>query len=274
MATIAPKSPNLSSPAAGPHKKSLSPFLSDLVLFGCLQCFVHFDTRSRSKEELIVTIKSPRGSEEAVPLLQRLRSPTKPVPPPFSTPNDSSVPGSPKLLRASFTANTTAPASPKPLRSSFNRLQPPNISIHGDINAGRVQRLRAPVMQTQNTWDEYCDHHLTSEQQTKDAVLLVAAYARYGHPHVWLRSESKEDNEQPLELSTIKRWSTEGIRVWQVLEELLRVSKETNVVNPFQIDFRKLRQVPDLERSVLTASLLRMLRKIYQQKPNYHVERL
>eukprot|EP00030_Apusomonadida_sp_AF-17_P001025 a178390_61.p1 GENE.a178390_61~~a178390_61.p1 ORF type:complete len:249 (-),score=63.65 a178390_61:48-761(-) len=106
-------------------------------------------------------------------------------------------------------------------------------------------------------------------------VFLVAGYARYKCPYVWLRSKTRrlhgvshDASESPLQLRTTDAWGDAGanVRVWDIVEELISVSLATPPANPFELDLEFFSQLEPFESYLTTAAALNFLRKTYLLK--------
>ncbi|KAI7904233.1 uncharacterized protein BX663DRAFT_550625 [Cokeromyces recurvatus] len=105
-------------------------------------------------------------------------------------------------------------------------------------------------------------------QKEKDKIVfLIAGYAKYRCPYVWLRShqdqllrnEKEEDN--PLQLSTTIDWKIKNVSLWEIVAEIL--SMTINPKNPFELDFDYIDSLPLEEAVLLTSSLLSFLKSIW-----------
>lgn len=97
-----------------------------------------------------------------------------------------------------------------------------------------------------------CDREIEKDQ-TKTAF-LIAGYARYKRPYVWLRSNHQKiakispdlstsvENDAPVKLASVDKWiSSEDIKLWEILSEIILLSHGAlNIVtsngNPFTLE--------------------------------------
>lgn len=58
-------------------------------------------------------------------------------------------------------------------------------------------------------------------------------------------------------------------RVWHIVEELVQLNVLPLPPNPFEVDFRKLAELPPTERLLMSGALAAFLRELLQQKFSY-----
>lgn len=122
-----------------------------------------------------------------------------------------------------------------------------------------------------------CDTEL--EKDTTKTAFLIAGYARYKCPYVWLRSNHKRliklqedqklEEDNPLKLETVANWKTYDIKVWEIMAEVLALALSPAPENPFAIDHTYYDGLT-LEESILTTgAMLEFLRKVFLKNPPY-----
>ncbi|CAG8633722.1 4502_t:CDS:2, partial [Cetraspora pellucida] len=84
------------------------------------------------------------------------------------------------------------------------------------------------------------------EKDESNHVFLIAGYARYKCPYVWLRSNHKRliqlqddqklETDNPLKLDTIAAWKTQDIKLWDIIAEVITLSLSPPPENPFEIN--------------------------------------
>ncbi|KAM4611480.1 uncharacterized protein ACJ7VT_012156 [Polymixia lowei] len=100
-------------------------------------------------------------------------------------------------------------------------------------------------------------------------LFLLAGYAKYGRPYAWIRSNHERlvniggtdsmVKDTPMKLKSITDWQTQGIRVWDVVSELVCLCTIPSPSNPFALDMRYVKNLPLLERLLVTGALLNFL---------------
>eukprot|EP01116_Phalansterium_solitarium_P002368 TRINITY_DN12339_c0_g1_i1.p1 TRINITY_DN12339_c0_g1~~TRINITY_DN12339_c0_g1_i1.p1 ORF type:complete len:261 (-),score=76.05 TRINITY_DN12339_c0_g1_i1:391-1173(-) len=127
-----------------------------------------------------------------------------------------------------------------------------------------------------------------AEQMRQDAVFLLGGYARYKCPFVWVRSnhtrllylkhqnlgagDKQVTKDTPLDLRTTNDWKNGQVRAWDIIEEIVTATVLPPPKNPFKIDFAKLEQMDELERSLTAASLVNFLKRIHIRQSAYEEE--
>ncbi|XP_019713775.1 uncharacterized protein LOC109508320 [Hippocampus comes] len=100
-------------------------------------------------------------------------------------------------------------------------------------------------------------------------LFLLAGYMKYGRPHAWIRSNHERlvsirgtdsmVRDTPLKLKSITDWQAGGIRVWDVVSELVSLCTVPFPSNPFALDMRYIQSLPVSERFLATGALLNFL---------------
>ncbi|KAI8379383.1 uncharacterized protein BYT42DRAFT_545746 [Radiomyces spectabilis] len=113
------------------------------------------------------------------------------------------------------------------------------------------------------------------EKMKNRIVFLIAGYARYRCPYVWLRtqqdsfldndSEAGETADNPLHLKSTMDWKVKDIALWEIVWELISMVTETTISNPFKVDFAYLDRLPEKERILCSGALLSFLQQIWIQ---------
>ncbi|KAI8972761.1 hypothetical protein BDB01DRAFT_457012 [Pilobolus umbonatus] len=112
---------------------------------------------------------------------------------------------------------------------------------------------------------ELSDMALKKEQRV---IFLIAGYAKYKCPYVWLRScldelvvDNLVDNDNALKLNKISEWLNKNVSLWEIVAEI--VTMTIHPVNPFALDFEYIDQLPIQEYNLLSASLLMFLETLW-----------
>ncbi|XP_061664103.1 uncharacterized protein si:dkey-19b23.7 isoform X4 [Syngnathoides biaculeatus] len=105
-------------------------------------------------------------------------------------------------------------------------------------------------------------------QRARDGCAL-AGYMKYGRPHAWIRSNHERlasvrgadsvVRDRPVKLKSITDWQTGGIRVWDVVSELVSLCTVPLPSNPFALDMRYIQRLPVPERFLASGALLNFL---------------
>ncbi|KAI3631642.1 hypothetical protein MIR68_010115 [Amoeboaphelidium protococcarum] len=119
------------------------------------------------------------------------------------------------------------------------------------------------------------------KDQTKTAF-LIAGYARYKRPYVWLRSNHSKlakvipemmnngtaEADAPVKLSSIQKWMESEVKLWEILSEVLLMAHralniQTDDGNPFAIDRIFFQQQNVLTGVIVSGAMIDFLGKIY-----------
>ncbi|XP_051928172.1 uncharacterized protein si:dkey-19b23.7 isoform X2 [Hippocampus zosterae] len=220
------------------QRRKLQHFLADLALLGSLQGFKYFQSWLRGKEELLLTVvnedlgwRSPgfavsRASSSNVSSSSNCSSPSS------SSPSLASQAGSP-------------PASP----TRTHTTREPSSEEHLLPASPSEREMAVP--------------------EVNCTLFLLAGYVKYGRPHAWMRSNHERlvsirgtdsmVRDTPLKLKSITDWQAGGIRVWDVVSELVSLCTVPFPSNPFALDMRYIQSLPVSERFLATGALLNFL---------------
>eukprot|EP00795_Rhopilema_esculentum_P016944 gene16944-8434_t len=115
-------------------------------------------------------------------------------------------------------------------------------------------------------------------------IFLIASYARYKSPYVWVRtnhdrlirlsdvdsSEQSVVKDSPLKLRTILDWSTKDIKIWDIISEIVRVNVQPQPRNPFAIDHSYFDTLPPEECILASGAMIHILQKILEKERSYN----
>ncbi|CAI2191002.1 189_t:CDS:2 [Funneliformis geosporum] len=117
------------------------------------------------------------------------------------------------------------------------------------------------------------------EKDETNHVFLIAGYARYKCPYVWLRSNHKRliqlqddqklETDNPLKLDTIAAWKTKDIKLWDIIAEVITLCLDKAPENPFEIDHSYYDTLPLEEMAVSTGAMVEFLQKVYLNDTPY-----
>ncbi|KAJ3317674.1 hypothetical protein HDU76_001093 [Blyttiomyces sp. JEL0837] len=124
-----------------------------------------------------------------------------------------------------------------------------------------------------------CDREL--EKDSSKTAFLIAAYARYGRPFVWLRSHHKRlvqleaddseiDADMPLKLNSTHAWlDGQDIRIIDIVSEVISLVLQPPPGNPFAVDHDFFDTLPVQESVLATGALIQFLKGIYMMNRPY-----
>eukprot|EP01137_Pigoraptor_chileana_P010347 Opistho-2@59812 len=109
-----------------------------------------------------------------------------------------------------------------------------------------------------------------------ETAFLLAAYARYKCPYVWLRTNHRRllaltspensvsvDRDRPVRLRTTEEWKVRDVKAWEIIAEIVRVGVRPPPSNPFAIDRAMFSDMSSMEVVLATGALLNFLIKVY-----------
>ncbi|KAM4678271.1 uncharacterized protein O3C94_010209 [Discoglossus pictus] len=108
-------------------------------------------------------------------------------------------------------------------------------------------------------------------------LFLLAAYAKYGRPYVWVRSNHQRlvGSEQsdwpvkdtPLTLQSASDWNTKDIGVWHVVWDVVSACVSPPPRNALSVDFAYLQSLPLSERSLSSGALIGFFHRLLLREP-------
>jgi len=109
----------------------------------------------------------------------------------------------------------------------------------------------------------------------KSTLFLIAAYARYNCPYVWVRSNherlvafsgdsaSKEkQKDSPLRLKSTAEWKQRDTKLWDIIAEVVKLCMYPSPLNPFAVDFKYFEGLPLVQRVIATGAMAHFLQKV------------
>uniref|UniRef100_A0A8C4SI77 Si:dkey-19b23.7 n=1 Tax=Erpetoichthys calabaricus TaxID=27687 RepID=A0A8C4SI77_ERPCA len=103
-------------------------------------------------------------------------------------------------------------------------------------------------------------------------LFLLAGYAKYGQPYAWIRSNHERlvnigctdstVKDTPVKLKSISEWKTQGVRIWDMVWELVTLCTTPPPINPFALDMRYIESLPLSERFLVSGALICFLERI------------
>ncbi|XP_043933267.1 uncharacterized protein LOC122806697 isoform X2 [Protopterus annectens] len=107
---------------------------------------------------------------------------------------------------------------------------------------------------------------------TNCTLFLLAVYAKYQHPYVWIRSSherfvnvNKNDalaHDSPLKLKSISEWNVKSIHIWNVVAELVQLCTIPPPLNPLALDMKYFESLPLTERLLSSGAVAKFLQRL------------
>ncbi|XP_016335116.1 uncharacterized protein LOC107683551 [Sinocyclocheilus anshuiensis] len=227
-------------------------FLSELAILGSLQGFHYFQPWLRGREELLLTVVNDD---------LRWRSPGFAVS--VASTFTSSTCSSSYSLDSDYASSPLAGEGPppqyKPETPDATQQQTPSRNVDSHLLPASPSEREIAVPEMNCT------------------LFLLAGYAKYGQPYVWIRSNHERlvnvggtdtlVKDTPMKLKSITDWvsTSQGTHVWDVVSELVGLCTMPPPDNPFSLDMRYLQTLSLPERFLVTGALLNFLEMIVVQ---------
>ncbi|KAJ0006275.1 hypothetical protein NQD34_013548 [Periophthalmus magnuspinnatus] len=243
------------------QKRRLQHFLADLALLGSLQGFKYFQPWLRGKEELLLTVvNEDLGWHSPAYVVSRASSSS-------SSSNSSDASSSSSTLSlASSRCSSPLPGDPQPTHNSVHKSQDSHNEEHLLPASPSEKEMAIP--------------------EVNCTLFLVAGYVKYGRPYAWIRSNHERlvniggidslVKDTPMKLKSITDWQTQGIRVWDVVSELVSLCTVPSPSNPFALDLRYVKSLPLTDRFLVTGALLNFLEMyiVYGNRDELHYDKV
>ncbi|XP_064615084.1 uncharacterized protein LOC135479220 [Liolophura sinensis] len=219
-------------------KKKLQTFLNDMLKFGTVKGFKYFSMYLRGREEMMINILNE----------------------PHNLGSRSSEPTSPCILPSDVNPSSSFTSHNLPYDTqSLLMSQRSQMALSGYGSQGVGLPPASP----------------SEEEPSKDlnsTVFLIAGYAKYSCPYVWVRSnherlvrltgEEGGERDSPLKLKCSAKWKDTDVKIWDVISELIKLCTYPVPRNPFEVDVEYIDCLPLKERVLVTGSLANSLQKI------------
>eukprot|EP00730_Choanoeca_flexa_P000524 TRINITY_DN10232_c0_g1_i2.p1 TRINITY_DN10232_c0_g1~~TRINITY_DN10232_c0_g1_i2.p1 ORF type:complete len:258 (+),score=20.19 TRINITY_DN10232_c0_g1_i2:513-1286(+) len=118
----------------------------------------------------------------------------------------------------------------------------------------------------------------TAESDTSSTSFLIAAYAKYSCPYVWIRTNHDRivklsgspstSKDKPLRLQTTANWLEQDLHLWDILEELIAICIHPRPMNPFALDEAYLETLAGPSGIIRSGALLNFLHAIRLHNPS------
>ncbi|KNE70092.1 hypothetical protein AMAG_15071 [Allomyces macrogynus ATCC 38327] len=121
-----------------------------------------------------------------------------------------------------------------------------------------------------------CDREL--EKDPSKTAFLIAGYARYKCPFVWLRTNHSKfakltensKHDDPIKLESAAAWKTsDNVRVSDIIAEVIGIAVSPPPINPFAVNLGYYDDLPLEESVVCVGAMLDFLQKIYLSNSPY-----
>ncbi|KAJ3336734.1 hypothetical protein HDU93_002279 [Gonapodya sp. JEL0774] len=112
------------------------------------------------------------------------------------------------------------------------------------------------------------------EKDSTKTAFLIAGYARYGKPFVWLRSHhsrllqthGQDSSDSPLTLTSTTNWPKGDVKLAEIVAELVTATLLPPPSNPFAVDHSFFDSIPLEESIVLSGAMVDFLSKLYTRR--------
>uniref|UniRef100_A0A8C7YRS1 Si:dkey-19b23.7 n=2 Tax=Oryzias sinensis TaxID=183150 RepID=A0A8C7YRS1_9TELE len=256
-------------------KRKLQHFLNDLALLGSLQGFKYFQPWLRGKEELLLTVVNEDLG---------CRSPG------FVVSRASSRSSSSSSTSSSLNSSDISPSSSSPSLASGS-----SSPVPGDPEGPQSPPSHKHIKTQPHTSREFSEEHLLPASPSEGEIavpevnctlFLLAGYIKYGRPYAWIRSNHERlvniggadsmVKDTPMKLKSITDWQTRGVRVWDVVSELVCLCTVPSPSNPFALDMRYVKSLPAPERFLVTGALMSFLEMyvVYGDRDELHYDKV
>lgn len=223
-------------------KKRLQVFLTELLKFGTIKGFKNFAMYLRGREELVISVLNEPKSSQYIHTLEHVNSAST-----FKDPNRS----------GSLTSNNL----PYDKRSLL-------ISMRSQMNLTTAAVPKGVGLPPASPSD--------SETQPGDetsTLFLIAGYARYSCPYVWIRSnhhrlvklmgEVETEKDSPLRLKSTASWKDRNVTLYDIIAELVKLNTYPAPQNPYELDMDYFLSLPPAERVLETAAMIQTLKNVF-----------
>lgn len=126
------------------------------------------------------------------------------------------------------------------------------------------------------------DREITPHDELS-TTFLIAAYARYNCPYVWVRtnherlirlesqqhSNSQKDadadakaKDSPLKLKTTSAWANKVVKVWDVIAEIVEVCCQPSPANPLAVDHSYFASLEGLDKILESSAMVYFLQRV------------
>ncbi|XP_060887978.1 uncharacterized protein si:dkey-19b23.7 [Labrus mixtus] len=253
------------------QRRKLHHFLSDLALLGSLQGFKYFQPWLRGKEELLLTVvNEDLGWRSPGFAVSRASSFTS-----TNSCNSSNV--SPSSSSPSLDSRGSSPLPGEPAGP-----RDPHLHTHSKTQT----HTQGELSREEHLLPASPSEREIAVPEVNCTLFLLAGYVKYGRPYAWIRSNHERlvniggtdsmVKDTPMKLKSIGDWQTRGIRVWDVVSELVCLCTVPSPSNPFALDMRYIKNLPLPDRFLVTGALLNFLEMyvVYGDRDEMHYDKV
>ncbi|XP_031440928.1 uncharacterized protein si:dkey-19b23.7 [Clupea harengus] len=240
------------------QRRRLQHFQSDLANLGSLQGFQYFQPWLRGREELLLTIVNED---------QGWQSPGFPVSAASSSLSSASS--------SSYSFGSGYDSSPLPGEKPPLAARPRQQQTQAKQQQQQQQQQQASRSSESHLLPASPSEREIAVPEMNCTLFLLAGYAKYGRPYAWIRSNHERlvniggtdslVKDTPMKLKSVSDWSSQDVRVWDVVSELVGLCTMPPPDNPFSLDTRYLQSVPLPDRFLITGALLNFLEGLVVQ---------
>ncbi|CAG2195160.1 unnamed protein product [Mytilus edulis] len=221
-------------------KKKLQCFLQELLRMGTVKGFKHLATYLRGKEEMVISIVNEPQTQHRVYNTDSRRNSVmeEQVADPSKSFTSQQLPYDKRSLLIS-------------LRSQMN------------LNLNAPKGIGLPPASPSDK---------ESNVDSDTTLFLIAGYARYSCPYVWVRSnhqrlirltnDSTQEKDSPLRLKSTNKWNSHDIHIWDIIAELVKLCTYPSPLNPFEVDFDYFTTLSLQDRVIATGAMVHCLQNI------------
>ncbi|XP_038126323.1 uncharacterized protein si:dkey-19b23.7 [Cyprinodon tularosa] len=252
------------------QKRKLQHFLSDLALLGTLQGFKYFQPWLRGKEELLLTVvNEDLGWRSPGFLVSRA-----------STFSSSSSDPSPSSSSPSLDSRSSSPRPGEPQGPLASQTTSPDSKTVTQADSHKELSSEEHLLPASPSEGEI------AVPEVNCTLFLLAGYVKYGRPYAWIRSNHQRlvsiggmdsmVKDTPMKLKSITDWQTQGVRVWDIVSELVCLCTVPSPSNPFALDMRYIKSLPLQDRFLVTGALLSFLEMylVYGNRDEMHYDKV
>ncbi|XP_066920962.1 uncharacterized protein [Clytia hemisphaerica] len=235
-------------------KRKLQLLLKDLLKIGCIKGFRFFSMYLRGREELLLKVQNEQVTSH--PITQR-----------FVEDDVSSQHG--RENQNEFGKEPNNSHDDKPLPRPYDSMM---LSKNTQRNLSGFHFLDIGLPPASP-----CETDAANAEYSS-TLFLIAAYARYKNPYVWVRSnhhrlisftechtsqdEVYQIQDSPLKLKSTTNWRHKEIKLWHIIAEVVRINVIPSPRNPFEVDHTYFDELSPEDYILATGAMIFLLQRI------------